>query len=79
MRQDSKKLGRFLGKCTREIEIAKQNGQAIYSQIQKVASPEIILGLSYISAPGPRKRQNWWAIAGPAAMINSVTDQSVRP
>ena len=38
--QDSEKVGEFLGEWNRETEIAKQNGRAIYSQIQMVTKGE---------------------------------------
>ena len=41
MRQDSKKLGNFLGKWNGTLrQTAEHTGRAIYSQIQKVTSLE---------------------------------------
>ena len=41
LRQDSKKLRKFLGKWSRELrQTAEHNGRAIYSQVQMVTRAE---------------------------------------
>lgn len=44
LRQDSEKLGKFLGQWNRETETAGHHDQAIYSQVQMVTRAEDLAG-----------------------------------